>query len=54
MKKNRVSILETVVIFHSKEDQCWIAHGLHTDQIGTGESMLKALEDASAPSTRFY
>jgi hypothetical protein len=46
MRKGRIDLIETVVIFHSKEDDCWIAHGLHTDQIGAGQSMLKALEDA--------
>jgi hypothetical protein len=45
-RANPKSFQETLVIFHSKEDRCWIAHGLHTDQIGTGDSVLDALTDA--------
>jgi hypothetical protein len=31
------------VIYYSKDDKCWIAHSLYTDQIGTGKSVLFAL-----------
>ena len=31
------------VIYYSPRDECWIGHSLHTDQIGTGESVLGAL-----------
>lgn len=34
-----------MVIYFSEEDGCWIAHSLKTDQIGTGVSVLCALED---------
>lgn len=33
------------VIYESREDGCWIAHGLRTDQIGTGGSVVEALAD---------
>jgi hypothetical protein len=41
----RHTIQETAVIFQSVEDECWIAHGLRTDQIGTGDSIVNALAD---------
>jgi len=34
---------ETAVLYYSPEDGCWIAHGLRTDQIGTGLDMGRAL-----------
>jgi predicted RNase H-like HicB family nuclease len=34
---------DTCVIYESKEDGCWIAHSLCTDQIGAGESVVEAL-----------
>ena len=33
------------VIYWSKQDDCWIAHSLHTDQIGHGAGPLYALAD---------
>lgn len=33
------------VIYYSRTDKCWIAHSLHTDQIGTGECVVNALAD---------
>src|SRR5207253_11182151 len=36
---------EPAVIYHSHEDGCWIAHGLLTDQIGTGDRLVTALAD---------
>jgi len=33
------------VIYYSRDDDCWIAHGLNTDQIGTGDCVLHALAD---------
>ena len=33
------------LIYYSKSDDCWVAHGLFVDQIGTGQSMLVALID---------
>ena len=33
------------VIYYSKEDSCWIAHSLITDQIGTGNSITESLAD---------
>ena len=36
---------ETCVIYQSPEDDCWVAHGLRTDQIGTGGCIVDALAD---------
>ena len=38
-------MLHHCLIFWSKEDGMWIAHGLYTDQLGTGDSVLEALTD---------
>ena len=37
--------LHDCVIYASTEDRCWLAHGLYTDQIGTGEDLADALRD---------
>lgn len=42
---NKQRFRDTFVIFHSTEDQCWIAHSLRTDQFGTGECVVDALVD---------
>lgn len=36
---------DTCILYYSKSDDSWIAHSLHTDQIGTGGSLLDALVD---------
>lgn len=36
---------DSVLIYHSDEDGCWIAHSLRTDQVGTGERIVDALAD---------
>jgi hypothetical protein len=36
---------DACVIYYSREDRCWIAHGLRTDQIGTGDCVVHALAD---------
>ena len=36
---------DACVIYYSRDDHCWIAHGLHTDQVGTGDCVLHALAD---------
>jgi hypothetical protein len=41
----KLNLNESAVIYHSDEDECWIAHGLHTDQIGTGDRLVTALAD---------
>jgi hypothetical protein len=46
MRRAQSKFNETLVIFFSDEDRRWIAHGLHTDQIGDGDSVIAALEDA--------
>ena len=37
---------DEIIIYFSKEDGCWIAHSLRTDQIGTGGRIVDALADA--------
>ena len=44
-KNNIRRLMETCVIYESKKDNCWIAHSLRTDQIGTGDDPLEALAD---------
>ncbi len=34
-----------VIVYQSDEDKCWVAHSLHTDQIGTGDCLLDSLID---------
>ena len=36
---------DSAAIFFSQEDNCWIAHSLRTDQIGTGKNAVDALAD---------
>jgi hypothetical protein len=45
-KRKLGSLRDTIVLYHSRTDRCWVAHGLHTDQIGTGQSIVDALTDA--------
>lgn len=45
MKKQTLHFSDTAVIYHSQEDNCWIAHSLRTDQIGTGDQVVDALAD---------
>ena len=35
--------VDTVLIYYSQNDECWIAHSLKTDQVGTGVDMDRAL-----------
>jgi hypothetical protein len=37
------SITDRIVVYFSPEDQCWIAHSLRMDQIGTGERIVDAM-----------
>ena len=39
------SFNDTCIMYFSKVDNTWIAHSLHTDQIGTGNNLLDALID---------
>jgi hypothetical protein len=41
----RRQIKDTVVIYRSSKDRCWVAHSLRTDQIGTGRHIIEALAD---------
>jgi len=45
-KKSTGSFVDTCVIYFSKTDECWIAHSLRTDQIGTGNCIINALADS--------
>jgi hypothetical protein len=45
MAKRKPSLHDSIVIYPSEEDKCWIAHSLKTDQIGTGERIVDALAD---------
>jgi len=37
---------DTIVIYRSEEDECWVAHSLRTDQLGVGPRIVDALADA--------
>jgi hypothetical protein len=41
----KTEFTDTAIIFYSEEDGCWVAHGLHTDQVGTGNKLVAALAD---------
>jgi len=43
--QRKTNLAESIVIYSSKEDACWIAHSLKTDQIGTGDRIVDALAD---------
>ena len=45
MDHRKASFLDEIVVYHSDEDGCWIAHSLRTDQIGTGDCVVHALAD---------
>jgi hypothetical protein len=45
MAKRKANLNEGIVIYFSQEDNCWIAHSLKTDQLGTGERIVDALAD---------
>ena len=45
MGTRRRKFHETCVIYESAEDGCWVAHGVRTDQIGTGDCIVDALAD---------
>jgi len=44
-KKAEIPFRGESVIYFSKEDDCWIAHSLHTDQMGYGDCIVDALAD---------
>ena len=44
-KQRKIPIADEAVIYHSKEDDCWIAHSIKTDQVGTGDQVVEALAD---------
>ena len=46
MARSWQRVEEGFVIYESREDGCWIAHGIRSDQIGTGDSVVEALADA--------
>ncbi len=42
-RKKKGGFRETFVIYESAEDGCWVAHGVSTDQIGTGDCIVEAI-----------
>ena len=36
---------DVAVLYHSPADGGWVAHSLRTDQVGTGDDMVRALAD---------
>lgn len=44
-KKKNVGVHDEIVVYHSDEDGCWIAHSLRADQIGAGDRIVDALAD---------
>jgi len=44
-KRRKRVVRERCVIHYSQRDKCWVAHGLRTDQIGTGDCVVDALAD---------
>jgi hypothetical protein len=43
VNKGKKHQADSVVIYFSTEDDCWVAHSLRTDQIGVGERIVDAL-----------
>lgn len=33
------------LVYWSRQDKCWVAHSLRTDQIGTGDCIVRAIAD---------
>jgi len=46
MRKKGRPFEDSMVIYFSQDDSCWIAHTLNTDQIGTGADIVEAVADA--------
>lgn len=42
---SKTTFADMCVIYRSFEDNCWVAHSLRTDQIGTGSHPFEALTD---------
>ncbi|MGA2501239.1 MAG: hypothetical protein ABSH20_26165 [Tepidisphaeraceae bacterium] len=40
------ALIDRLIVYHSAEDDCWIAHSLRTDQLGTGDCIVDAMADA--------
>jgi len=45
MAKDTTSSDYWAVIYYDTEDECWVAHSLDTDQVGTGGRIVDALAD---------
>ena len=43
MAKKKITLNDEVVVYYSADDGCWIAHSLHTDQIGTGDRIVDSM-----------
>ncbi len=45
MQKKKRSFTDTLLIYESERDKCWLAHSLRTDQVGMGACWFEALTD---------
>lgn len=47
MKKNTItsSFKDEFLVYYSVQDKSWIAHSLHTDQLGYGDCVVNAIVD---------
>ena len=36
-------IMDECVLYYDKDDECWVAHSLRMDQVGTGDCVVDAL-----------
>lgn len=44
-KMTKIGLQDIAVIYHSQEDEGWIAHSIHTDQVGIGNTPTNALAE---------
>lgn len=44
-QKAAIPFKDEFLIYYSKEDGSWVAHSLHTDQMGFGDCVVDALVD---------
>lgn len=45
IEKRTSPFRDEFIIYYSKEDASWVAHSLHTDQMGFGDCVVDALVD---------
>ena len=44
-RMTKISLQDIAVIYYSQEDECWIAHSVYTDQVGLGNTHIKAFSE---------